>query len=176
MPWMNVLAGAVLVLFGRKLFWLFVGCVGFIVGFDVAGDVFQGQPEWLLVLVGVGVGLLGAIASVFLERMVVAIAGFFAGGYVLSHAAPGDLQSHLSAFQWVAYAVGGVLGAILTTVLLDPALIILSSLAGATAISQNVPLKESNRGILFLGLLVLGIVVQTMQYAARNKPPKKEGE
>lgn len=174
MQWIDILVGAVLLLFGRRLFWLFVGCIGFIAGFDIASSVFQGQPQLLILLIAAGVGLLGAIASIFLERVVVGIAGFFAGGYFLSNLTMAAMHTHQHAVQWIAYVVGGILGAILTSVLLDPALIILSSLAGATAISQNVPLNESNKGILFIVLLVLGVIVQAMQYRPAKKPPQTQ--
>jgi Domain of unknown function (DUF4203) len=169
MQWINILVGAVLLLFGRRLFWLFVACIGFIVGFDIAGSVFQGQPQWVIFSIAVGVGLLGALAAVFLERLVVGIAGFFAGGYFLSVFAMTALHTHQPAVQWIAYGIGGIIGAILTMTLLDPALIILSSLAGATAISQNLPLNDSNRGILFIALLIFGIIVQAMQYRRTKK-------
>ncbi len=171
---MEILVGAILLVFGRSLFWLFVGCIGFIVGFDMAGDLFQGQTQWLILLIAIGVGLLGAIASVFLQRLVVGIAGFFAGGYFLSNVALTALSGHQHAVQWIAYVIGGILGAILTIVLLDPALIVLSSLAGATAISQNVPLEDSDRGILFIALLIFGIIVQAMQHRHTTKPQKTE--
>ena len=174
MPWINILVGAVLLLWGRKLFWLFVGCVGFIVGFNFASEAFQGQSQGLILLIAIGAGLLGAILSIFLQRVVVGIAGFFAGGYFLSNVAVAVLHAQQHAVQWIAYVVGGILGALLTVVLLDPALIILSSLAGATAISQNLPLKESNKGILFIALLVVGIIVQATQYRPARKPPEPE--
>jgi len=172
MPGMNIFVGMILLLFGRKLFWLFVGCIGFIVGFDIANEVIQGQPQWLILSIAFGAGLLGAIASVFLQRIVVGIAGFFAGGYFLSNLALALMHTREHAVQGIAYVIGGILGALLTAMLLDPALIILSSLAGATAISQNVPVTESNKGILFLVLLILGIIVQTMQYRQAQKPAK----
>src|SRR5690242_17221449 len=172
MQWMDILAGAVLLLFGRRLFWLFVGCIGFIVGFDIAGDLIQGQPQWLILLIAVGVGLLGAIASVFLQRIVVGIAGFFAGGYFLSNVALAAFPTHQAAVQVIGYVIGGILGAMLTMALLDPALIVLSSLAGATAISQNVPIEDSNRGILFIALLIFGIIAQAMQQRHTTKPAK----
>lgn len=175
MQWINILVGAVLLLFGRRLFWLFVGCTGFIVGFDLAGSLFPGQSQLLIFLIALGVGLLGAIAAIFLQRLVVGIAGFFAGGYFLSAAAMAALHTHQSAVQWIAYVIGGIIGAILTMTLLDPALIVLSSLAGATAISQNVPLSQSNKGILFIALLIVGIIAQALQYRPAKKPlePKR---
>jgi hypothetical protein len=102
----------------------------------------------------------------------VAIAGFFAGGYFLSSLAAAILHNNQPAVFWIAFAVGGVLGAILTTMLLDPALILLSSLAGATAIAQNVPLQPAQQGILFVVLLIIGIVVQGVHYSrTRVRPP-----
>ena len=165
MQWADILIGAALLLFGRRLFWLFVGGVGFLVGFNLASQALQGQPQWVILLTALGVGLVAAILSIFLERIVVAIAGFFAGGYFLSSLAAAILHNNQPAVFWIAFAVGGVLGAILTTMLLDPALILLSSLAGATAITQNVPLQPAGQGILFVVLLVFGIIIQGVQYS-----------
>ena len=173
MQWMNILAGALLLLFGRRLFWLFVGCIGFIVGFDFAGELLQGQPDWLILAIAIGVGLIGAIASVFLQRIGVGIAGFFAGGYFLSNIAPTAFHTNQHAAEVIGYVIGGVLGAMLTIALLDPALIVLSSLAGATAISQNVPLTDANKGFLFIGLLIFGIVVQARQYHHQTRKSPK---
>jgi hypothetical protein len=169
MEWLNILAGLAVLFFGRRLFWLFVGCVGFLVGFELAGEALAGQSEWLILIIALGVGLLSAIASVFLQRIFIIVAGFFAGGYCLSTFAPTVIPVQNEAPSWVAFAVGGLLGAILTAALLDPALIVLSSLAGATAISQNVPLDQSVRTLLFVVLLVLGIAVQTGQFARETK-------
>lgn len=171
MQGVNILIGAVLLFFGRRLFWLFVGGVGFIVGFDMASQTLVGRPEWMILLIAIGVGVLAAIASIFLQRLVVAIAGFLAGGYFLSAVALAALPNSQPAGFWIAFVIGGIVGAVLTAALLDPALILLSSLAGATAISQNVPLQPAGKGILFLVLLVLGIAVQAAQYSRAKVPP-----
>ena len=172
MQWIHILIGAVLLLFGRRLFWLFVGCIGFIVGFDMASGFFPGQSQLVIFFIAVGIGLFGAIAAIFLQRLVVGIAGFFAGGYFLSAVAAGALHNQQPTIQWIAFFIGGILAAVLTMTLLDPALIILSSLAGATAISQNAPVDHSNKGILFIGLLIFGIIAQAVQYHPAKKPPE----
>ncbi|HEX5398445.1 MAG TPA: DUF4203 domain-containing protein [Verrucomicrobiae bacterium] len=165
----SILFGLAILFFGRRLFWLFVGCVGFIAGFEIAGELLQGRPEWLILLIALGAGLLGAIASAFLQRVVVIVAGFFAGGYCLSTLASVALNTQGDSVMWIAFAVGGLFGAILTAALLDPALIILSSLAGATAVSQNVPLDPAAKTLLFVLLLFLGIAIQASQYARETK-------
>jgi hypothetical protein len=167
----DILIGAALLLFGRSLFRLFVGGVGFLVGFNFASQAFQGQSQWVLLLIALCVGLVAAILSIFLQRVVVAIAGFFAGGYFLSGLALAVLHNNQPAVAWIAFVVGGVVGTILTTALLDPALILLSSLAGATAIAQNVPLSPAGKGLLFILLLLFGIVIQALQYSRTRVPP-----
>jgi hypothetical protein len=174
MEWLNILAGLAVLFFGRRLFWLFVGCVGFIVGFELAGNMLQGQPVWVILVIALGVGVLGAIASVFLQRIFIVVAGFFAGGYCLSTLAPMAFDAKGEIIPWIAFAVGGLLGAILTAALLDPALIIMSSLAGATAVSQNVPLNPSVQRLLFVVLLVAGILVQAGQYARETRPQRPQ--
>ena len=121
-----------------------------------------------------GRGFAQCIASVFLQRLFIVVTGFFAGGYCLSAFAPAAFHAPDHAVFWIAFAVGGLLGAILTAALLDPALIVMSSLAGATAVSQNVPLDPSVRTLLFVVLLVLGIAVQTGQYARETKSHKSQ--
>ena len=177
MQWVNLLVGVALLLFGRRLFWIFVGGVGFLVGFNFASQAFQGQPQWMLLLIALAVGLVAAILSIFLQRIVVGIAGFFAGGYFLSGATLAVLHNGQPAVTWIAFVIGGLVGAILTMALLDPALILLSSLAGATAITQNVPLQPAAQGILFIVLLIVGIVIQAMQYSrSRVVPPSVPAE
>jgi hypothetical protein len=171
MQWVNIVIGAALLLFGRRLFWVFVGGVGFLAGFNLASHAFQGQPQWVILLAALGVGLAAAIISIFLQRVVVAIAGFFAGGYFLSAVAVAVLHNSQPAVWWTAFVVGGLVGAILTAALLDPALILLSSLAGATAIAQNVPLQPAAQATLFIVLLIFGIIIQAVQYSRTRVPP-----
>jgi hypothetical protein len=171
MQWAEILIGAALLLFGRRLFWLFVGGVGFLVGFNFASQALQGQPPWVVLLIALAVGVLAAIISVFLERVVVAIAGFFAGGSFLYDLDVAVQHSGDPAVRWIAFVVGGLVGAILTAALLDPALILLSSLTGAAAIAQNVPLPPAEQGILFVVLLILGIIIQAAQYQRTRVPP-----
>ncbi len=171
---LSIVVGAAVLLFGRSLFWLFVGGVGFIVGFDFASRVAAQQPEWLILLIALGVGLLGALASIFLERVVIGIAGFFAGGYFASAAVMATSFSNQPTVSVIVFVVGGIIGAVLVTALLDPALILLSALVGATAISQNIPAASSTRMIVFVVLLAIGIAVQAAHYARTRKRPPPE--
>src|SRR5437870_5601495 len=169
MPLLNVLVGATLLLFGRRLFWLFVAGVGFVAGMMLATEWFGGKSDGLTVLIVVMVGVVGALLSIVLQRLVVAIAGFFAGGYLV-HTLAFSLK--YESVAWIAFLLGGVIGAILVLALFDWALIGLSTLTGATVIVQNVPLERSVSALLFIALLVLGIVIQARQLAPPAPAPK----
>ncbi|HVQ21300.1 MAG TPA: hypothetical protein VMS23_09670, partial [Terrimicrobiaceae bacterium] len=54
-PLAQILAGSALLLFGRRLFWLFVGVVGFIGGMRLGTEAFQGKPELVVLLIAVGI-------------------------------------------------------------------------------------------------------------------------
>ena len=59
----GVLAGIALLVLGRKLFWLFVGVVGFVAGAALATQLFEIQPDWLVIVFALGAGLLGALLA-----------------------------------------------------------------------------------------------------------------
>ena len=170
MPLLQILIGTALLLFGRRLFWLFVAGVGFVVAARLAAEPLRGQPEWLVLVIALGVGVLGALASIFFQRVIVGIAGFFAGGYLLSTLALG-VKYEVNGL--IAYTIGGVFGALLTMFLLDWALIFLSALTGATVIVQNVTLDQSKSTLLFVALLFLGIIAQAGQLGGKARPQRK---
>jgi hypothetical protein len=155
--------GLALLTLGRRLYWLFVGGVGFAVGATVAGQFAVEQPEGVVVAVAVISGLLGAIVAVYLQRFAVAVAGFAAGGEAairLLHI----LHVHTVVAPWFLFGVGGLIGAMLLYALFDWALIGLSSFVGAALCVQAIPVAPSSTPLLYAALLVLGIVVQTRAF------------
>lgn len=153
------LFGTVLLLFGRKLFWLFVGVAGFLAGFDLATRLFANSPEWIAIVVGIVIGLIGALLAVVLQRIAVAIAGFFIGGYIATYLLE-LLGANLGNLVWLPYVIGGILGALLAFMMFDWALIILSSLAGATLIVQSFQLESIMTTILLVVLFIIGVIIQ----------------
>jgi MFS family permease len=167
---LNIIVGAVLLLFGRRLFWLFVACVGFVVGANLTTQGLSDQfTEGTILIIALVVGFIGAIISVFLQNVVVRIAGFLAAGYCLYSIA---LEYKYDDYAWVAFLIGGIVGALLVMVLFNWALILLSSLMGAVVIAQNVALDQSASTILCIVLLIFGIMVQAGQM--KGKEEKQE--
>jgi hypothetical protein len=152
-----ILLGLVILVFGRNVFWLFIGIVGFLLGMEVTGIVLSGQPHWVMLAGGLVFGVAGTLLAIFVERVAFAIAGFYAGAsMVMILAAPLGVTDHSMAL----YAIGGVIGAVAAALLMDWAIIGLSCLIGAAVIVNQLPLNETLRAIAFVLLIIIGVSVQ----------------
>lgn len=158
-PLVGALIGVVILFFGRKLFWLCVAAVGFLVGIELAPHLVT-QPSPLLQLtVALALGVLGALLAFLLQKIAIAIVGFLAGGK-LAGATAAAFFVHYAQYSTSIFIVGGILGAILLLFLFDWALIVVSSLIGAHLIQNAIVLPHTGATIVFLGLAIFGIVVQ----------------
>ena len=155
----NLVLGGALLLAGRKLFWLFVGAAGFVTGIQLATRFTQG-PEWLAILIGLIIGVIFALLAIFLQAVVIGIAGFLTGGYVLMALAALLGIDVTGATTWIVYIIGGILGLILVSLLFDWALITLSSLAGASLIIQSFNPGGATGGVIFIILFIAGVLIQ----------------
>ena len=155
----NLILGAALLAAGRKLFWLFVGAAGFVTGIQLATRFWQG-PDLLAIVVGLVVGVIFALLAIFLQALVIGIAGFLIGGYILTVLATMLGIDLTGALTWIVYVIGGILGLIFVSILFDWALITLSSLAGASLVIQAFIPQGTAGGILFFILFILGVIIQ----------------
>ncbi len=144
-----------MLLAGRKLFWLFVGAVGFVTGLQLASNFWQG-PETLALVLGLIIGVIFALLAIFLQTITIGIAGFLAGGYILNAMA---VMFGLDA-GWIIYIIGGLIGLALVIFLFDWAIITLASLAGATLVVQAFLTEGGTGGIIFMILFLIGVIVQ----------------
>ena len=158
-PLPHVLIGLALVLLGRKLFWLFVGVVGFLVGMRFGAQLVAGQSEIVILTIAIGVGLLAAVLAIVLQRVAVALAGGLAGGMLAMRLAV-LLGFTAGTVGWVFFALGAVLAAILVSVAFDWALVVLSALIGASIVSDVLPFAPTARFISMIVLFIIGVVVQ----------------
>jgi len=154
----SLILGGALLIAGRKLFWLFVGAAGFVAGMQLTTQFWQG-PELLAIIIGLVVGVVFALLAIFLQSVAIGAAGFLAGGYILTVLA-GMIGLNQGAFSWIVYIIGGIIGVLLVVYLFDWALITLSSLAGASLITQALPLSSGIGGVIFLALVIAGVVIQ----------------
>jgi hypothetical protein len=158
-PIVGALIGAVILFFGRKLFWLCVAAVGFAAGVEIAPHLAHEPSPLLALTIALVFGLIGALLALFLQKIAIAVLGFLAGGK-LAGAIAAAFFVHYAQYSTIVFVIGGIIGAILLLVLFDWALIVLSSLIGAHLIQSAIVLPSSGSTIIFIGLAVLGIIVQ----------------
>ena len=166
-PILSVLIGAVILFFGRKLFWLCVAAVGFAAGMEVAPHLVHEPSAILSLSVAIVFGFIGALLAIFLQKVAIAVTGFLAGGK-LALALVTAFFVHGASYPGVTFIVGGIIGAILLLALFDWTLIVLSAVVGAYLIQHTIVLPQTGATILFVGLAVVGIVVQAAAFRGKT--------
>jgi hypothetical protein len=168
-----------LLILGRKAFWLFVGGVGFVLGLYVATRIIQAPQGWLVFVIALAAGAVGALLALVLQHVAVGLAGFVAGGYVawnLVEMFGWELgRRSLGTWQpWLVFVGGGIVFAVLIGALFEWALIVLSSVTGASLVTQPLSLSPGIHLALFALLVAVGIVVQAVLYQReRSRPASK---
>ena len=161
----ELIIGAGLLLVGRRLYWLFLGGMGFLVGLELGRRLLVGQPESTILIVALVIGVIGAIVAIAASNFVIKLAGFI-GGAAVALALLRLFGIDASGVIWlVAAIIGGFIGLGLVSAVVDWALIILSSIAGANMVANATHSVDIVRQIPLLivvaVLALVGIVVQS---------------
>ena len=122
----GALIGIVILLFGRKLFWLCVAAVGFAAGVELTPHLVHEPSPLLALTVAFVLGLIGALLALFLQKIAIAVLGFLAGGKLAGAIAAAFFVQYAQ-HSTIIFLAGGVVGAILLLFLFDWALIVVSS-------------------------------------------------
>jgi hypothetical protein len=154
-----LLLGGLLLLAGRRLFWIFVGAAGFLLGTGIAARMASGTAEWVALVIALAFGLAGLVLSLIVQKLAIVAAGFIMGSYAVNRLLL-TLQPGWAGWEWAALLAGGVLGALLVLLLFDWALIVLSSLVGAALIIYPFSPGPSLSLLLFAVLTTAGIGFQ----------------
>lgn len=154
--------GIALLTFGRKLYWLALGGVGFFIGLWLASQLLDATGLGL----GIGflIGILGAWLAVAAQRLAVSLAGFFIGGalgYWTSLWLAGPMQWQPGPWLWIVALLGAVAGTFLAAVLFQASLIALTALFGALLIARASLVGPPHESWLFLILLCVGLIAQS---------------
>ncbi len=172
-PLLNIILGIILLTMGKKLYWLLVAVVGFMIGLALATAYVQLDPPWLIYIVAFSAGLIGAVLGIFVQKLAIALVGFIVGGYGAIYLS-GLFGINAEPFNWMAFIIGGIVGLLLVATLLDWALYILSAWAGATLVTrtftEGVGLNANLGLILFFLLFIVGMIIQVGLYREKTKP------
>ena len=168
-PILSVVIGAVVLLFGRKLFWLCVAAIGFAAGVTLASHLVSEPTPLLQLTFAILLGFIGALLALFLQKLAIGVAGFLAGGR-LAVGLVATFMAQYASYYWLTFIIGGLIGAILLLMLFDWALIFISSLIGAHLITSAITLPPTGAVLLFTALLLLGILIQTASLRRTRLP------
>ena len=156
--------GLAVLTMGRKLFWLAVAAIGFVFGLALGMQLTNGQAGWLVLMVALLGGVIGAVLAIWLQKIAAGIAGFLLGGYLAVWLAE-ILNFGPNMWTWLIFIVGGIIGIILVLSLIEVALIGVTALIGAALMVQVFNLTLTIAGVLFIALVIVGIVIQTKTLA-----------
>jgi hypothetical protein len=170
--WLPFALGAVLVLVGRRLFWLLVATLGFLVAFTLAQRLAPDSPEPLHWVLAVGAGLIGALLAIFAQQLAVGAAGMLFGGYATLWILERN-GVDLGNWEWVVLLAGGVLAAALALAVLETALVVLSSILGAGLLVGAARLEGLPAAISFAVLVIVGVSVQMGSQGRKPGQTKK---
>jgi hypothetical protein len=163
----RMLLGVLLLLLGRRLYWIMVGVGGLLVGVGLAEQLLAHWAPLVRFLVAVGAGVVGVLLAILAQRVAFALLGFYGGAYIglaVAHSAGGGDAG------WLWFVLGGVIGAISATLIMDWAIIVLTALAGAAAIATSFSIGPILQAVVFVVLAGIGIAVQSRGLERRTRP------
>ncbi len=165
--------GIALLTFGRRLYWLALGGVGFFLGLWLASQVLDLRVTGLALGIGFLVGILGACLAVAVQKLAVGLGGFFIGGalaYWLASWLALSLSWQPGFLPAAAAILGAILGTVFAAVLFESSLLALTCLLGALLVVHASHVSAPQEGWLFLILLCTGAVVQSRRRRRRTTP------
>ncbi|HVS64677.1 MAG TPA: hypothetical protein VMT85_14375 [Thermoanaerobaculia bacterium] len=173
--WIQIAVGAVLLLFGRRLFFLLLGAAGFLLGFAL---VSSGLPEslgWTVspdvrLVVALVAGVMGAALAFVVQRVALVVAGLLLGG-VAAWQVIGLAGIDWNGLELLLVVAGAVLGAALIRGLFAVVLIGVSAWIGTSLILPATGLEGTPAVLAGLFLLMIGIAVQAGE--GRSKREEK---
>jgi len=115
--------------------------------------------RWQIQIIGPAVGVVGVVLGVYLRPLTILAVTFISGGhgaYYIAHL----LGIKSDTLRWTFFIFGGILGIILLATKYEWALILLSSLGGATLVGKHLHPKESIAPMAFHSLALVGGIVQ----------------
>jgi len=160
LSFIKIAVGVILLCMGRRLFWLFVGAVGFVVASEMVAAMLAHEPQMVRLVIAALVGLVGALIAIYVQKLAVTLAGFLAGGYFFMTLLDA-WALHSPERSWIAFAVGGIIGAILMMAVFDWTLMIFSSITGAHLIIHSFHMDHTMASVLFVILCVFGVLFQS---------------
>jgi hypothetical protein len=163
--------GLILVLLGRKVYLISIGILGFLGGLYLFTSFIGAAHDWRSLLFALLFGTIGSLLAFALHKAAWLFGGFCGGGVLALYFndATGFLRVDSPV---VLFLIGGAAGALLFVLLLDWALIVVTTLTGAALITWQARLSGLAAPAVFAGLALAGLLIQGrgLRGDRRDKP------
>jgi hypothetical protein len=160
MTLLRIVVGVALLTSGRKLYWLFVGALGFAAASYLTTQYLGDMDRWAVLGISMGVGIIGALLAVWMQGFALGLAGFLGGGQ-LALSLMGFFGLDSGNWVWMPFLVFGMIGVALLLSLFDWALITLSALGGTSLIVQAIAMPRSFVPLVFVVIAVFDVILQS---------------
>lgn len=159
--------GAISLFFGRRLYWVFVGVAGFLIGLTLGPILFfNNVPEVWQPLLTLLIALVFAGLSLLLNKVMIAIASAIGLGIFVYSLTNAYLLEWASLTVTIIAAIAGILA---SWFIFDWALMIFSSIAGASLMTSGfisiVPLTSRADLLIFLFVFFIGFTFQIIKWS-----------
>lgn len=155
----NLAFGFIFLIAGHQLPWLFVAGVGYFIGWPLS-DMFSVGPGTLeRITFSLAISAIAVFLAYFLKKLIVSAAAFYAGGIAFLSLAQ-ILSWDFTAVRLPVFLLAGGVSALVILLSYNWSLIIISTISGATIITQNINFGDISDVAMFLLLLMVGLITQ----------------
>ena len=154
------IVGLVLLFFGKDIFWLILagsGCVAGLYAVRIFFDGAVGVMEWVWAAAG---GILGVILAIFFQYIAIALLGLICGAY-FTYSIPDIFGYEPLAAYTIVTLLGGIAGGVLAVIFFSWALLIFTSLLGATMAAHAIPGSILLKAVVLVVFTSAGIAFQS---------------
>lgn len=155
----QALIGFLTLILGRQYYAVYVGAITYMMARLYIPQFFPQQSTGSVFVTSIVAGVLVGGFSFSLKRILAIVASFFVGGSLVYSMV--DILGLDPALQsMIAFLIAGAIGAVLTLLAFDFAVIFLSAVYGASLILQSLHLPGFSQLLWLILLVVFGIIVQ----------------
>lgn len=168
--------GSISLFFGRRLYWVFVAVAGFLIGLILVPSLFfNNVPEIWQPLLTLLIALIFAGLSLLLNKVMIAISGAVGLGVFTYSLTNAYLLEWASLAVTIIAAIAGILA---SWFLFDWALMLFSSIAGASLVTSGfisiIPRTSGADLLIFLFVFMIGFTFQIIKWTREQSKEAAE--
>ena len=171
----SIILGAISLFFGRRLYWIFVGVAGFLLGLTLGPSLFMNVNQTWQPLITLLVAVLFAGLSLFLSKAMIAISGAVGLGVFMFLLTGAYLPDWAVVTMTIIAAIAGLLASWL---LFDWGLMLFSSIAGASLLTSGfisiIPRTSGADLLIFLFVFMIGFTFQIIKWTREQAKEASE--